>query len=374
MKSVFKILFIAIIAISVSSFTNIRKTDKSNISANPDSTKSESELPNYAENYDYFRMMFYNAENLFDTFDDTLKNDEAFLPEGQNYWTWTKYTKKIQNICKVITAVGGWNPPAIVGMCEIENRYVLEGVTQHTPLKKHNYQVIHFESGDKRGIDVGMLYLKSKFTPISARPIRITFPFAPTHKTRDVLYVKGVTFKQDTIHIFINHWPSKYGGEMETVPSRNYVGDVVKEICDSISKAEPRANIFITGDLNDGVEAECVKDHLDAHISYDNPRANKLYNLSYYLEKEKGMGSHKFQGEWSIIDHLIVSGAMLDKKGKVYTTLDDAHIFNADFLMEKDEGNYGFTPFRTYLGMKFHDGFSDHLPVFIDLHRNIEAK
>lgn len=335
---------------------------------NKDKIKDDDDK-SFQDSRGYFRLMFYNTENLFDTYDDSLKRDEDFTPEGAKHWSWSKYNKKLLNICKVITAVGGWEPPEVIGLCELENRYVLEGIVQHTPLSKHNYQIIHFESPDNRGIDVGMLYLKNKFSPISARPINITFPFDLKGKTRDVLYVKGATYKHDTIHIFINHWPSKYGGEMETVPKRNYVAEVVKGVCDSILKAEPRANIIITGDLNDGVESECVKDILQANISYDDIKTNKLYNLSYYLEKNKGLGSHKFDGEWSIIDHLIVSGSLLDKGNDIYTTKDNAHIFNADFLLEKDEAHFGFKPFRTYAGFKFIDGYSDHLPVFIDFYK-----
>ncbi|HBF87342.1 MAG TPA: endonuclease [Bacteroidales bacterium] len=327
------------------------------------------EDPSYADSRGYFRVMFYNAENLFDTYDDSLKQDNEFLPEGEKHWSWSKYNKKLLNICKVITAVGSWDPPEIVGLCEIENRYVLEGIVQHTPLNKHNYQVIHYESPDNRGIDVGMLYVKNKFYPISTKAIRIIFPFAESKTTRDILYVKGVTYKHDTLHVFVNHWPSRWGGQLESEQNRVYVANVLKNTVDSIFKTDKRANIIIVGDLNDGVEDKSVKDVLEANITYDNIKANKLYNFSYYLQKNKGLGSHKYNGEWGVLDHLIVSGSLIDQENDLYTTKDNAHIFNATFLLEKDEAHFGYKPFRTYIGYKFNDGYSDHLPVFIDLYK-----
>lgn len=315
----------------------------------------------------FLRIMFYNCENFFDTQNDPNKNDESFLPEGDHHWTPDKYWEKAKQIAKVITAVGGWDPPGIVGFCEVENAKVLEDLTKHTPLSELHYNFIHFESGDFRGIDVAMLYRKEDFVPLFSRPLRINFKEGKP--SRDILYVKGVTSKKDTLHVFVNHWPSKFGGEMESEPKRLFVGNFLKQVTDSIFTTNALANIIIMGDLNDGPENNSVAEALNAKIKYEYLLNSELYNLSYYLHYKKGMGSHKFQGEWSIIDNLIVSGALLGKKNSIYTTPDDAHIFNAPFLMEKDEREFGFKPYRTYLGMTYIGGFSDHLPTYLDLHR-----
>ena len=314
-----------------------------------------------------FRIMFYNCENLFDIFDDSLTRDDDFTPEGGKHWTWKKYQKKIMNISKVITAVGGWEPPAIVGVCEIENRHVLEGIVFFTPLKKHKYQIIHKESPDRRGIDVGLLYLENKFTPIKYEAIQINFPDNPDSKTRDVLYVCGTTKSDDTLHIYINHWPSRWGGQMETEHKRMYLASVVKKHTDSIFNTNPNANIIVMGDLNDFPTDKSLMETLEAQTQFDDYQNNKLYNLAWYLQEEKGKYSHRFHGEGGVLDQIIVSGALLSGKNSIYTTKDNCFVYEADFLLEEDEQYLGKKPFRTYIGFTFHDGFSDHLPVYIDL-------
>lgn len=319
-------------------------------------------------NRGYLRMMFYNCENLYDTFDDSLKNDEAFLPDGSNHWTPDKYYDKLNHICKVITAIGGWEPPDIVGLCEVENRYVIDGLTKHSALSKFNYQVVHKESPDARGIDVALLYIKKKFTPITWCAIPITYPYDPGRKTRDILYVKGETSKKDTLHIFINHWPSRWGGQLESEDNRVFVASVVRSKVDSIFKTDPNASIIITGDLNDYPENKSVKEILKANTSYDNIKSDELYNLSYHLQ-QKGFGTHKFDGEWGVLDQFILSGALLSKQKNLYTTVDGAHIYNASFLLEKDETGVGFKPYRTYMGFRYSGGYSDHLPPYLDMRR-----
>ncbi|HBX53715.1 MAG: hypothetical protein A2275_09355 [Bacteroidetes bacterium RIFOXYA12_FULL_35_11] len=317
------------------------------------------------DNKGYFRIMFYNVENLFDTENDPIKNDDEFLPEGARHWTPDKYKEKLKNIAKVIVAVGGWNPPAVVGLCEIENRKVLEDLTKKTPLSELKYSIIHYESPDFRGIDVAMLYRKEEFKPVYSRPIPLNFEDG--RKSRDILYVKGITSKNDTLHIFVNHWPSKYGGAMETEPKRYFTAEVIKKTCDSIFNSNLYANIIIMGDLNDTPEDVSVREKLKAHTSYHYFASTELYNLTYNTHYKYGLGSHKYQGEWSLIDNIIVSGALLNKKNKIYTTVEDAKVFNAPFLLKKDERNVGFQPFRTYMGFTYQGGFADHLPVFLDL-------
>ncbi len=334
------------------------------------SSSDQATSENKFDDRGYFRIMFYNTENLFDTYDDTLKNDEQFLPKGDKHWTYTKYLEKLKNIYKVIIGVGGWEPPEVVGLCELENRLVLEELLSKTPLQNIDYEIIHFESPDRRGIDVGMLYRKSKFQVIEKKPIPVVFPFDANKPTRDILYVKGITSKNDTLHLFVNHWPSRWGGQMETDGKRQYAASVVRKNVDSILNTNPKANIVIMGDFNDHANNKSLTDVLRANRKYDNISNNELYNLTYHLEESEGLGTHKYQGEWGVLDHLIVSGNILNHTTNPFSSLSGVHIYNKEFLLEKDNGAVGYKPFRTYVGFKFHGGFSDHLPVYLDLYRH----
>ncbi len=316
-----------------------------------------------------FKIMFYNCENYFDTFHDSLKMDEEFLPTGKKYWTWGKYTTKQNQIGKVIIAVGGWQPPDLVGLCEIENQNVLEGLVKYSPIKNLGYKIIHKESPDLRGIDVGLLYLSDKFQPLVEKFFEVKFPFDPNSKTRDVLYVKGIIGRTDTLHIFINHWPSRWGGQKETEPKRMFVAKMVRSKVDSILKINPLSNIVIMGDLNDYPDDKSLLDGLRALHDFSNIESTEIYNLSYLLMLRNN-GSHKYHGEWGILDQIIVSGGLLEQKNKIYCTTNDAHIFRKDFLLEKDDKYTGMTPYRTYIGYHYNGGFSDHLPVYLDIHKN----
>ena len=331
------------------------------------SNVNSQELKDYEFKRGDMRIMFYNTENLFDIYNDSLKRDDAFTPEGEKHWSKRKYIKKINNISKVIVAVGQWDAPDIVGLCEIENRYVLEGITKHTALKRLKYKIIHKESPDRRGIDVALLYRKGKFKVINFEAIRVTFPFDANKPTRDILYVKGKNTNGDTLHIFVNHWPSRWGGQTETDRKRRYVASVVKHKTDSLFRADGNPRIIVMGDLNDYPDNNSVVKVLKARTTFDKIRPKELYNLAYYLQNTKGKGTHKHKGEWGVLDQIIVSGVLLNNDNTTHMTIDDAHVFEAPFLLEKDENYTGFITFRTYIGFKFHDGYSDHLPVYLDL-------
>lgn len=321
----------------------------------------------YSQISDNYKVMFYNVENLFDTYDDSLVNDEEFLPEGNHFWNNHKYYSKLDNIYKVIIAVGEWNPPAIIGLCEIENYKVIYDLTNNTPLVKFEYKIIHKESPDRRGIDVGLLYREELFKPLKKSFFPINFPNQPNSKTRDILYVKGIANNTDTLHVFINHWPSRWGGQLESEDRRLFVASVLKAKVDSVIKSNNKSNIIITGDFNDYPDNKSIKDVLSAEQEFDNIKSDQLYNLSSYLFKTKNIGSHKYQGEWGILDQFIVSGNLLNTENKVYTSLNDVHVFNKNFLLESDEAYYGFKPNRTFIGFKYNGGYSDHLPTYLIL-------
>lgn len=325
---------------------------------------------NYAEERGFIRVVSYNVENYFDPFNDSLKNDDEFTPDGPRHWTWEKFKDKQKKIYKVIAAIGGWELPEIIGFCEIENRFVMEDLIKNTPLKWRNYGLVHKESPDERGIDVALLYRKDKFRVMSETFYLIEFPWDLTRKTRDVLYVKGVTHSHDTLHIFMNHWPSRLGGQSESDKNRQFVASIVRSKVDSIFRTNWYANIIIMGDFNDEPDNLSITDVLRAHTKFDNPQPGELYNLAWYMKEIKGMGSLKFQGQWGLIDQFIVSGSLLMKSNSIYTTPDNAKVFNADFLSEKDDAFVGVKPFRMYVGFKYNGGFSDHYPIFLDLFKN----
>lgn len=307
------------------------------------------------------KIMFYNVENLFDTEDELGKNDEEFTPEGMRHWTFSRYRKKLSNISKVIVAVGGWRVPALIGLCEIENRKTIENLTQQTPLRHLKYRFIHQESPDMRGIDVALLYQEKLYKPVHEEFIAINFPQAPHRKTRDILYSAGIVPTGDTLHVFVNHFPSRAGGELTSEPNRNFVASVLRHKVDSLFTRNPQSLIVIMGDFNDHPDNRSMCDVLKAR-EVKPPYSNvELYNL-FALYHAQGMGSYKFQGSWGALDQIIVSGTLLNSEQSIFTTQDNARIFKADFLLEDDK--IGEKPFRTYNGMRYNGGFSDHLPIY----------
>ena len=313
-----------------------------------------------------FRIMFYNVENLFDTRDDSLKRDDDFTPRGIKGWGSRKYKTKLDNIYRTIIGVGGWKPPAVVGLCEVENGFVLKELIVRTPLRKLGYEIIHEESPDKRGIDVALLYRTSKFQPIRYKPIQIDFPFDKDSKTRDILYVKGSVLDRDTVHLFINHWPSRFGGHIETDPKRNFVASVLREKVDSIYQTDSEANIVIMGDLNDSIHDESVSEVLKAKKEMMDLKSNDLFNLMAALEEE-GKGTHKHENHWGILDQIIVSVPLLQRKNGLQILNQKAVIFEGSFLIQEEDKRLGKRPFRTYYGAQYLGGYSDHLPIYLDL-------
>ncbi len=320
----------------------------------------------------FYRMMFWNTENFFDTRNDSLVNDEEFLPGGERYWTPKRYQLKLQHTFKVIAAVGGWEPPAVIGLCEVENRKVLNDLYYGTPLCKFPYGIVHKESPDKRGIDVAMLYRKDRLRLIRARWFRVDFEESPGETTRDLLYAMLVpandTLMLDTLHVFVNHWPSRSGGQSESDHKRLTVARLLRSKIDSLMQGSPQAKVVITGDFNDEPSDYSVSGGLGACSVKKKSDTCRLVNLSSVFMDDARTGTHKFDGNWSVLDQFIVSGAMLKDESGFACTPADAHIFSAPFILVNDENGLGKRPFRTYDGYRYAGGFSDHLPVFLDLY------
>ncbi len=315
------------------------------------------------------RTMFYNCENYFDPMHDSLKNDMDFTPNGNYNYDENKYFAKQKNLAKVISAVGGWEAPEVVGLCEIENLSVLLGLTLNTNLKKHGYGIVHFESPDRRGIDVALLYRREKIEILTKKAIGLVFPGDTSSKTRDILYVKALVLQTDTLHIFVNHWPSRYGGRTETDPKRMMAATTLRKATDSIMAVDSCSNILIMGDLNDGPTEASLMEGLKSVAPGFNSN-QQLVNLMIPLER-KGMGSHYYGAEignkWNPLDQLILSGSLIKGCNKMVADSAGAKIFKAGFLLE-NSGEGDFVPKRTYVGMKYNGGFSDHLPVYIDIY------
>lgn len=311
-----------------------------------------------------FRVVFYNTENLFDTRNDSLTLDDEFTPWGTKHWTTDRYHEKLLHLAQAIREAGGATYPDIVGLAEVENERVVRDLTEKTALADGDYGIIHQDSPDRRGIDVALIYRKEIFRPLFSDYFPVPFPESPSLHTRDILYVKGM-FAEDTVHFFVCHFPSMSGGEAESEWKRVRAATVVRERIDSIQAVYPPAAIVVMGDLNGKADTEAQK-VLRAKNSDERIEAGELYNTGYYLLK-KAYGSYRFRGEWQTIDHILVSGTLLD--GKQALRADRRlTVFSAPFLLEEDKNHYGFRPLPTYRGLRYTGGYSDHLPVFIDLY------
>lgn len=313
-----------------------------------------------------FKVMCYNVENYFDCVDDSLTDDSEYLPGGMRGWNQEKYSRKQANISKVIVSIGGWDAPALVGLCEIESEKCLWDLTRNSGLKNLRYRFVHFESPDPRGVDVALLYQPTAFKPIHKQAITIRFPFSEKSRTRDLLYVSGTVPTGDTLHVFVCHFPSRLGGELESEEKRNFVASVVRQKTDSIFMQHKNANVIIMGDFNDYPTNKSMNEILGANEPKQPYVASKLYNLMYPIHLA-GKGSHKHNGEWGALDQLIVSGNLLTNNRFTCT---EAHVFEADFLLENDDKFLGKQPFRTYNGMKYQAGYADHLPIYVDFEIN----
>ena len=303
---------------------------------------------------------FYNVENLFDTQGDSLKQDEEFLPYGVRGWTYKRLQTKYRHVYKVIVGLDpAWQPPALIALAEVENRAVLKGLLRHTPLHRKHYQIIHEESPDTRGIDVALLYDPAQFQYLNHHAIPVDLRPLSDRPTRDILYVRGLLFGSDTIHYFINHWPSRYSGVTSSAPLRQRAATVLRERIRSLQGAQPNALIVITGDFNDNPTDASVRGLGEAN------GAAHLTNISQY----ESSGTHKFQGEWNTFDQFIVSQNLLDPESLVQVEEHRAHVYNPAWLLEEDKAHLGYRPRRTYVGYQYHGGVSDHLPVYLQLRK-----
>lgn len=314
-----------------------------------------------AEEFNTLQIMFYNVENLFDIFDDSLKNDNDFLPSGVLRWNFSRYNNKINSLYKTILSAGGWSPPGIVAMGEVENRNVLEDLVYGTYLSKYKYRIIHEESPDQRGIDVCLIYRSDILSLIYSDYWMPNGISKEDFKTRKVLYSR-FKFRNDTIHIIVNHWPSRRGGVLAGESMRIKIAKMVKEKADSISlRCQFGSKIIILGDFNSVPDDQEIK-----ILTSESQSGSRYVNLSGDMA-EKGFGTYRYQGTWEMIDQVFVSDFLLRSSEGLYTEASFFSILKPDFLLMKDPKYPGFTPFATYRGYRYQGGFSDHLPVLLKL-------
>lgn len=283
------------------------------------------------------RIISYNVENLFDCQHDSLKNDSSFLPDGLHHWTYYRYQTKLDRIAQVIVNISGWESVPLVGLCEVENAYCLRDLCYR--LMRFNYRYVHYDSPDERGVDVALLYDSTKVKVLNSKPLRVDLQ---GDSTRDILYACCLVNRCDTIHVMVCHLPSKLGGSGASQWKRDMAKQVLQQEVDSILSVQPSANIVVMGDMN----SEPIDDLVG------------LINVTKYQEKE-GHGTHKHQGIWSCLDQFYVSSYLLEESS--------VRIYSPEWLLEEDTKYLDYKPKRTYVGYRYHDGYSDHLPIVLHL-------
>lgn len=303
-----------------------------------------------------YTVAFYNVENLFDTENDPFTSDDEFTPLGEKEWDDERYQKKIKNIGKVIKGIDA-DLPLLVGLCEVENEKVLLDLTNSKLLSKGEYGVVHYDSPDTRGIDVGLLYKKDFFKVLDTESLAVIFQNNPHVLTRDILYVKGIV-NEEVIHLFVNHWSSRRKGERETEYKRVEAARVLKDRIEEIQEEDSKAKILVMGDFNDYPNNKSIEDVLEASLQ---PKSDEFYNLAAKLDRSE-KGTHFYNNEWGMLDQMMVSNSwLIAKKGNTLKkkTVD---VYKADEVLFK-HSYLGAIPNKTYSGNKYHGGFSDHLAI-----------
>ncbi len=326
-----------------------------------------------SKQYEVAGVGFYNLENLFDTIVDPDTNkilQDDFTPFGKKNFNSQKYYQKLDKLSEVISKLGTKYIPdglAILGVSEIENRAVLEDLAATAKLKSRNYKIVHHESPDARGIDVGLLYNPKYFEVLNSKVFHLeTYKEKDTVKhfrTRDQLLVTG-KLNGERIHIIVAHWPSRRGGEKRSAPRRIAAGELARSIVDSILVAEPKAKIIFTGDLNDDPVNKSVKIAMHTVSKIKKVKEGTLYNPMETFYKN-GIGTLAWRGAWNLFDQLILSPNLITKDNDFDTyKFFKAVVFNEEFL-KNSTGNFKGYPHRTYVGPNFINGYSDHFPVFM---------
>jgi predicted extracellular nuclease len=309
-----------------------------------------------------YTVAFYNLENLFDTTDNIHTLDDDFTPDGFKKWTQKRYHKKLSKLSRTISKLGSKGikePPALVGVAEIENVNVVKDLISTGALGSFDYSYVHYESPDERGIDTALLFRKKYFEVLYSNPIPLIVksPEGIRDTTRDILYVRG-KLNGEVVHVFVNHWPSRRAGGQETQYKRVKAAETLIEFMEEVEQEHAAPNYIIMGDFNDGPGAESIQFLVNSKTLY-NPMQKLL---------SPTRGSANYKRTWALFDQIIVSHSFLNYEKNTHSFA-HANIFDERFLREF-KGRYAGSPFRTFVGKRYLGGYSDHFPVYIQLQYN----
>lgn len=300
-----------------------------------------------------FTAAWWNVENLFDLRDDPKTNDDEFTPTGDRHWTRRRFNDKLQGIYKTLVMM---DLPDVVGLGEVENSYVLRELCQGTPLAQIPYRYVHYDSPDRRGIDVALIYRTDRFTVTASRKVNVS-DSAEGYFTRDILIVEGVTSTGDSVCLFVNHWPSKRGGEEADV-QRLRIADTLRRQMVELHRQHPAAAIIAMGDMNSTAAEAAIATGMGFGSDTVNPDGIRLLTLRLPCD----IGSHKYQGQWRYIDQMFL---LADDPWEVKKL----KLLRFDHLLTDDGNRPGQRPKRTYQGPRYEGGLSDHLPMLLRLQK-----
>jgi len=312
-----------------------------------------------------FLVVSYNVENLFDTINSPMFDDDEFTPSGTLTWTYDRYTKKLNDLGRVILSIPGKELPALIGLSEIENRGVLEDLIKVRGIRKGEYEIVHEDDQDPRGIECALLYRPDLFKYKSHEYVPIADPVDPDYLYRGILHVHGKGPDGSSLHIFVNHWKSRSGGEQETQRQRMFSAITLRKQMDMLMARESDFKVIIMGDFNDEPTNRSLTNGLSALNKRRNIQMGDYYNLFYDLHNIEGKGTYNYQGKWNMLDQIIVSYNLLDQERGLTTGYESGVILKEEWMLYESEKYGESLPSATYGGPEYYGGPSDHLPIYI---------
>ncbi len=318
-----------------------------------------------------YTVVFYNIENFFDTINDPETRDDEFTPEGARQWNTVKYYKKLGNIERVFFDIAAIQKsyPAVIGISEVETRGVLEDIVSTKKLAPANYRIVHYDSPDRRGVDVAFLYRPDIFKLEGSEEIPFKMPNMPNFLTRGFVTMWG-TIDGEPFYFLVSHWPSRLGGKEASSPKREAAGRAIRLIKDSVLRNNPSTKVVIMGDLNDDATDKSIVDPdcLGAKAKVKELNSGDFFNPFIEVLKS-GMGTLAYQDSWNLFDNIIVTENLVKDKNGLHLHKTDGskfygYIFRRPYMVQRS-GQYRGYPLRTFVGTNFQNGFSDHFPVYI---------
>lgn len=322
---------------------------------------------------------FYNIENLFDTIDDPHKRDEEFLPDGKNAWNTEKYNRKLHNIAYAISTIGTCDDDkikspdglAVLGLSEMENITVLQDLVKQPEIADRNYQIIHYDSPDRRGVDVALLYNPKYFKVTNVKKYRFVCPGQPNFVSRDQLVVTGL-FDDEEMSFIVMHWPSRYGGEKRSLPGRIAAAELCRHITDSILNEKHDAKVIMMGDYNDYPTNKSITDYLRAKGKVSEMGEGDYFNPMWKMH-QNGEGTSYYRDVKGVLDQMVITPALLKDENNPFATYQMLKpVVHSKEFLKQHGGRYNGYPNRTFAGGVWLGGYSDHFPVYLILLKKID--